>query len=270
MADHIQISPEFEQLSQECDLLKEEFAALFAEWEHLTKTVIPNIEAEYAVKIGVLHHELLLIKIDIQRTRREAELIQAAINRGANVDPESIEQQLENEFSQWKAKLDAEVTNINAAKLRLSTLMSQEDSTELRKLYRALAKKLHPDVNPNQSQDAQNVWLQVQSAYEMGDLTQLQALGLLVDDLPENYDLPSSIDLLKKRRNDLKLQIKTMLQKLAELKSLPLFQWEECLDSPQCVAEEQNLIREQIDAAKEQREAVQAILDQLKTGRGNE
>ncbi|MEI6514041.1 MAG: hypothetical protein WCO51_12335, partial [bacterium] len=79
-SNSINVSPEFKQLSEECELLKEELAALFAEWEELTQVVIPNIEADYVVKIGTLQHELLQIQIDIQRTKREIDLIQAAIN----------------------------------------------------------------------------------------------------------------------------------------------------------------------------------------------
>lgn len=266
----IELSPEFERLSEECELLKEELAALFAEWEHLTTTVIPNIEADYVVKLGTLQHELLQIQIGIQRTKREIDIIQAALNRGETVNEQRVQQQLDCEFAEWKAKLDAQVKNIKDAELRLSSLMSLEDSAELRKLYRLLAKKLHPDVNPDQSQDAQNLWLQVQSAYEMADLKQLQALHLLADEIPENYDLPNSIDTLKKRRGDFKDQILHMLQRIAELKNLPIFQWERCLESPECVAEEQRMIRDQITQAREQHAVLQAVLNRMKREKNDE
>ncbi|MHB1462492.1 MAG: hypothetical protein ACYC1M_14490 [Armatimonadota bacterium] len=39
----LSISPEFERLSKECELLKEELAALFTEREHILQAVIPGI-----------------------------------------------------------------------------------------------------------------------------------------------------------------------------------------------------------------------------------
>lgn len=268
---NISISPEFERLSEECELLKEELAALYTEWDYLTKAVIPNIEAEYVVKIGTLQHELRQVQINIQWAKREIEIIQAAINRGESVDETAIKVQLESEFAEWKAQLDAQVKDIKDAQTVLSSAaLSPGDSVLLKKLYRGLAKKLHPDVNPDQSEGAHNLWLQVQSAYEMADLKQLQALHLLADEIPDNYDLPNSIDILKQRRNDFKSQIEHMLKKMAELKGLPIFQWQKCLDDPECVAEEQRKIKEQIAQASEQYSFVKAILDQLKQGDSHE
>ncbi|MHB1463283.1 MAG: DnaJ domain-containing protein [Armatimonadota bacterium] len=266
----LSISPEFERLSKECELLKEELAALFTEREHILQAVIPGLEAEYVLKIGSLQHELLQVQIDIQRTKREIEIRQAALNRGVAINERQVTIQLEQEFAQWTVELDAQVKKIRDAQQQLSHLMSSDDYTELRKLYRTLAKKLHPDVNPDQSEQARNLWLQVQSAYEQADLKQLQALHLLADEIPDSYDLPNSLDILKKRRDDFKDQIKLMLQKMAELKKLPVFKWEQCLKDPQLVCKEQQAIREQIAQAQGQHTILSAVLTQMKQGLDNE
>ncbi len=178
--------------------------------------------------------------------------------------------QLEQEFAQWSAELNAQLNKIREAQQHFSHQMSSDDYAELRKLYRTLAKKLHPDVNPDQSEQARNLWLQVQSAYEQADLKQLQALHLLADEIPDNYDLPNSIDILKKRRDEFKDQIKLTLQKLAELKGMPIFQWEQVLTDPFEVCNKQSEIREQIVQAQEHRTVLAAIFAQLKQGAGDE
>lgn len=266
----IDINPEFEKLSDECELLKEGLAALFADWEHLTRAVIPNIEAEYVVKIGTLQHELLQVQIYIQRTKREIDLIQAALNRGEFIDMQQVQQQLEQQFTEWQVQLQDQVKEIKEAQNTLSCLMSSEDSAQLRKLYRVLAKKLHPDVNPDQGRDAYNLWIQVQSAYEMSDLAQLKALHLLADEIPDSYDLPNSIDILKKRLADFKDHIKQILQKMTELKSLPIFKWEQCLENPDCIADEQHKIGAQIVQEKERLLVLQVVLNQLKQDKDDE
>ncbi|MHB1462491.1 MAG: DnaJ domain-containing protein [Armatimonadota bacterium] len=210
------------------------------------------------------------MQIDIQRTKREIEIRQAALNRGVPIDEWRVTMQLEQEFAQWTSELDSQVKKIRDAQQQLSHLMSSDDYIELRRLYRTLAKKLHPDVNPDQSEQARNLWLQVQSAYEQSDLKQLQALHLFADEIPENYDLPNSIDILKKRRDDFKDQITLMLQKMAELKTLPIFQWEQCLVNPESVAKEQGAIREQIAQAQGQRTILLVILSHLKPGADDE
>lgn len=250
---------------------QEELAALYTEWDYLAKVVIPDIEAQYVVKIGALHHELLQVQISIQWAKREIELIQAAVNRGETLDETAVKEQLESEFAEWKSQIDAQVKDIKDAQTLLSSAkLSPEDGIELKKLYRELAKKLHPDVNPDQNESAYNLWLQVQSAYEFAGLKQLQALHLLAGEIPDSYDLPNSIDILKERRTNFKSQTDHMLKKMAELKSLPIFQWEKCLDDPLCVAEEQRKIKEQIAQANEQYASIKAILDQMKQGHSDE
>ena len=263
-SNSIKLNAEFGQLCEECRVLKDELAELFVELEHINKSIIPNMIADYAVKVGIYQYELLQLQIEFRRTKREIELIQAAINRNEIIKLHDVQKQLEDEFLEWKTKLDSQLKDINDAKMRLSSLMSAQESAELRKMYRILAKKLHPDVNPDQTQEARNLWLQVQYAYEIGDLAQLRALFLMAEDIPENYDLPNSIEILKKRRADFKEQITNVLQKLADVRKHPIFEMECLLLDPIKTGEMQNNIKNQIEETKELLKSAKLMLIQMR------
>lgn len=67
------------------------------------------------------------------------------------------------------------------AKNLLSNLASPQRSSELRTLYRQFAKQLHPDVNPQVTEEQQQIWHLIQAAYQSGDLEKLKAMELIYE-----------------------------------------------------------------------------------------
>lgn len=63
--------------------------------------------------------------------------------------------------------------------------LSSAESSELLSLYRMLAKRLHPDLNPIQDPATKNLWLRVGEAYRHGDSNGLRAAALMLEDVPE-------------------------------------------------------------------------------------
>ncbi|MBP6964640.1 MAG: hypothetical protein KBC96_09565 [Armatimonadetes bacterium] len=262
-SSHMRPDPEFERMSEECARRRQELAELFEEYEYLNKTLIPNIEATYLTVIGTLQYELLQVQIRVRRLRRKCELIQAALNRGEPVDIGAIENQLDLEFQEWMLRLQSSYADLRYAELRLSHLMTEEESEEFRSLFRRLVKKLHPDVNPDQSEAAKNLWLQVQAAYENGDLEQLRALALLAEDIPEDYTLPDSLNLMRDKLSSLMDKILMMRERLEKLRGHPLLQMEDKLNDRDWVSSQQEVIREQISHEQEQLSALEEMLKRL-------
>ena len=124
-------------------------------------------------------------------------------------------------------------------------------------------KKLHPDVNPDQSEAAKNLWLQVQAAYENGDLEQLRALALLAEDIPEDYTLPDSLNLMRDKLSSLMDKILMMRERLEKLRGHPLLQMEDKLNDRDWVSSQQEVIREQISHEQEQLSALEEMLKRL-------
>lgn len=255
--------PEFEQMSDECSRRRQELAELFEEYEYLNRTLIPNLEAIYLTRIGGLRYELLQTQIRVRRLRRKCELIQAALNRGEPVDIAAIENKLDLELQEWMLRLQSDYADLKYAELRLSQLMTEEESEEFRALFRRLVKKLHPDVNPDQSEAARNLWLQVQAAYEDGDLERLRTLALLAEDIPEDYTLPDSLNVMRDKLSSLTDRILMMRERLEKLRGHPLLQLEDKLNDPAWVECQQEAIREQIRHEEGQIPALEELLRRL-------
>ena len=78
----------------------------------------------------------------------------------------------------------------------------ENESADFKTIYRELARALHPDLNPDQSIDKKELWLEVQNAHLKGDLRSLQliAAGLAFEQRKESGNI-GLFDLEELRRN---------------------------------------------------------------------
>ena len=213
----LELSPEIITLQVEVSTLEKELGKVILERDELFNTVKPNLEAEYQKKIGYKELERMETEITARRYKRQIELIQAAVNRQESIEEDEIEKKLDNEFKEWYKKIEEQYRKVKEAEDRLKCLMSDEDNAEFNKLYRKLVFKLHPDLNPNQSKDEENLWHRVQLAYEGGDLDEMRSLSIIIDAQHETIELPSAMDVLQKRKEKLTDQIQKTINNMSEL-----------------------------------------------------
>jgi hypothetical protein len=218
MTNTLQISPEIAKLQTEVTTLEKELGKVILEQDEMVNAIKPNLEAEYQKTIGYKELECLENEIASRRLKRQIELLQAAINRQEEIDPEKVEQQLDDEFQEWYEKVETHYNKLKEAQDRIEGLMSDEDSAEFKKLYRQLVFKLHPDLNPNQSKDEINLWHRVQLAYQGGDLEEIRSLIIILESQDKTAELPSSGDILEKRKKGLTEQIQKIIGRLSDMK----------------------------------------------------
>ncbi len=218
---NLSLHPEILRLRDENSLLREEVVHLLTEAHDLIHTIKPNLLALYQTKIGVWELKQFRLQCQAARLKRKVELIQACLNQGCWPDLAAIEAQLEEEFRAWENKLRLEAERIAAAEERLQHLLSPEDDHELKKLYYRLVKKLHPDLNPELTEDQRRLWLRVQDAYELGDLDELRALAVLADRSAPSVSSASSLERLTAEQCILEQQIQRMLKEIEAVESRP-------------------------------------------------
>ena len=217
MTQALKLSPEIINLREDIASLEQELGKVIFERDEMLNTVKPNLEAEYQKKIGYKELERLETEITARRYKRQIELIQAAVNRQESIEEKEITKQLDDEFQRWYKKIEDEYQKVKEAKHRLSSLMSDDENREFKKLYRQLVFKLHPDLNPNQTKDQETLWHRIQLTYKNGDLEEMRSLMIILEAQDSAVELPSSKDILEKRQTNLAKQIQKIINHMSEL-----------------------------------------------------
>lgn len=245
--------PDAVRLAEACELLHSELVSLLLEREDLVHVVRHSLEALYLASFGPLKHELLALQVTNRRMVRRLELMQAALNRGELPDLSEVDRALDAEFLEWEVRLRLERARIDTALDMLEHTVSPADERALRSLFRTLALKLHPDVNPKQTPEAAQLWLAIQDAYGRGDLGRMKALALLA----EGHGFPppalDSLEALRARRSELQEQVRGIVARLAEIRETWPFTLAAKIEDAAWVEEQRAVIRAAIEAEKERR-----------------
>lgn len=181
--------------------VRKELAEMLFEQQQLLLVAGPNLEARYQTLIGRYQTELQDLQLRARRHKRSLEMLRAAHQLGQSLDRAEMDQQLDKELWEWKRRLTDLQDKQEAAEQRLRKLRSPDSSAVLRSLYRQLVKRLHPDLNPEQSAQDQQMWFETQQAYQWGDWARLETLVAISDeDYPET---PEELQRLQLRSTEL-------------------------------------------------------------------
>jgi hypothetical protein len=139
---------------------------------------IPQIRADYAVKIGCWEKELLEAEVAARRAKRRYVLVQAQANQGVVPEYERIEAQLDDELADWTERVrEARSAYERALEWRMGRRpLPAADAREMHRLYRTLMKRLHPDVRAGEDERRAEYFSIAQEAYRRGDVAVLRSL----------------------------------------------------------------------------------------------
>lgn len=212
--------PQYAELSEEVQKLRTELSMLVLERDALKLVECKNIEMAYLLSLGGLEYQAYEIQCAVLRLKRKIELIQAKKNRQEKVVLADIEKALDEEFAEYQEKLNERIENMNAALERSKgTFLSDEETAELKKLYRSIVKTLHPDLNPNLS-DAQIALFQnAVQAYENGDLNSMRIIAAMVKAPESPPDSPDGIKQLLKEKERLCVLLQSVHDSIEEIKT---------------------------------------------------
>ena len=243
-----------QELQQQHDLLREEYIKLMNDKDVLLQWGKPQLEAVYAIRIGYLQIEKLQLQLRIRALKRKIEMVQAAINRNEPIDINMVEITVAAELAEAEARIMNEAAKVEQAKFLLSHLDSPERSAELRKLYKQLAKQLHPDVNPELTKEQQHIWHLVKDAYETGDLEKLKALQVVYEKeikAASEQALEFSEEDLQLKIEVLKEGIKVLNEQLTAIRNEFPFTMEKQIKDEEWVAEQSETVNKELEELKE-------------------
>ena len=238
-----------EDLHTKLNLLKEEYISLLNDQDVLINWGKPQLEALYSTRIGVWQVKRLQTQLRIKALKLKLEKVRSCINQNKPVDVTAIEMEVAASLAEAEARIMLESGKIEKASELLSHLDTPERSGDLRKLYRELAKQLHPDVNNDLTQEQVQLWHLVKEAYENGDLEKLKAMRVVYEkELSATTEAETSLtpEELSLRIEVLKEGIKVLQEKILHIKSQFPFTVKHQITDDEWVEEETAKLQEEL------------------------
>lgn len=169
-------------------VLRQQRAKLHVEREHLVVNVKRNILAGFKRKLGTHEHAVKKAEWEVGRLKREVELVRNSAENG-EVDYDRIAAALEEEFDPGEQELDQAPRQIEWAHKRVKSMMTLEQTAAFKARYQRLAERLHPDLRFEQGATAENLWERVRESFAAGEMAELEAIELIIEDWPaENLE----------------------------------------------------------------------------------
>lgn len=218
------------RLKHRIDQLRAKIGSVVAELEQL-RTALAQFETRYDSTIGVLIVELDQLELSIAEYERRIEL-------SVSIDWQSVEEQVEVEFAVDRDRIRTqfhETADARARILILPRISDPDQAREIRRLYRQLARRFHPDLatTVEEREHFEQAMRQVNEAMEAADLDTLIRLEL---ELPLPYNrIPGQtegarIAWMATQVGQLETVLHRLKSELAELKSSSLYAlWRRCV-----------------------------------------
>lgn len=273
MNTQIDISPRKKQLKEEYERLQMEYAALVAERDELENSEGPRLTALYMEAVGQLQYEVLVLQYEIALLKQKRDLLQAYKNRGEKADLNYVDEQVETTAKTYNENIQREEEKIKQAKAYIEEQKEEEkknqedEKRELRDLYRKLVHRLHPDLHPEQTEWEKELFLNVQDAYEKGDLERLRELAQLLEaGLPTDAVDNETTEEWEERVNQLKEEIKKIREEIARILQEFPFTYRERLNDPEWIAHTQDMLRKEIAELEKEKTRLEKIVSIMEKG----
>ena len=251
--------PEFVTLKAEVEKLRTEISMLLLERDELRLVVCKNIETAYMLALGGLEYKAFELRL-----KRKIDLIQAKKNRQEKVVLSVIEQLLDEEFAEYQRQLDEQINKMNKAlDHSKGRPLTEEETKEIKKVYRNIVKALHPDLHPDITPAQVQLFHNAVHAYENGDLNSLRIISEMVAEpvVPEQSE--NGLTVLAKEKERLSKTLELIREQIAEIKTEYPYTMKDIVEDPERTAEKRAEIEETIAELKEAYDAYAARLKEM-------
>jgi len=252
---------ENEELTARLEILRKEFLDLFTTHKNMVENESPILSSLYLQKLGYLQLELLQIETEVARLKMKMKMIQAAINRDEKPDLSSIERMVNDQMRDYYAKIEAQAIELDNAKELLSNLVPAEEMNKLKEVFRILCKRLHPDLNPDQSEEEKDLFIRVKAAYDLNQLSELQKILLYLESNKKDKDAPFSAEGKREQICHLEGNIESLKIKIEHLKQSFPFTVGKLIFEEEYIQQRQSEIKLQIKKSEEEIEKYQNIIN---------
>lgn len=263
-SENVILFPDFEKLKNEVEKMRTELSMLLLERDELQFVICHNIETAYMLKLGGIEYKAYEAQCKSLRLKRKIDLIRAKKNRQEKVIITDIEETLNREFEDYQKRLNEQIDKMNEAlERRKCPVLSEEESGELKKLYRTIVKGLHPDLNPDVSKEQIQLFNNAVTAYKNGDLNSLKIINELVDanKLPEQTK--DAMTQLLEERERLQGLLKNIKDDIEKIKSSYPYTLKEIVESEEKTEQLRRELEHLIEQYNELIEVYKSIIEEM-------
>lgn len=135
----------------------------------------------------------------------------------------------------------------------------------LKELYRALARRLHPDVRKEMTPQTREWWHQAQEAYEAGDVVALETILCLCEIEDAGHTEKTSLSLLQRMSAQLKKSLRQIKSQLATHRRQPAWNFARRTDLAELEATMRRHMNADLRAMKERLQLMESHIATLRT-----
>jgi len=222
------ISTEYKQkLCDDIQRLRNDLHQCLEKWFYVNQVKKVELLEKYDLLFKDSEVTIQKKSLELSEIQRRVELLMIKVHRGEKITPEiiaSINYMVDKEYE----RLHERMYELSSSKQERN-IRSETDDSEIPKLYRLLAKKLHPDYN-DVNPFTKRMWENTQQAYQHKDIRTLQSLYEIL--IGTNHDISSdsdSLEMLESQKKKLEATVGYEQKKLAKLLSQEPFTLEQQL-----------------------------------------
>ena len=202
-----------------------------------------SFQISYTKVFGDLIKAVFEEKIACIKLKKKITYYQAALNRGVHVDPEEMEQAIEKDMTMYYREL-RQITerNENAKNARPANDIAVH---RCKKLYKRIAKRIHPDINPWTAgkMELMDLWNRTVMAYRALNVKELEELEVLANHTMEKLGL----DTIEIEIPNLEDKIEQVEKEINEILTTEPYIYEELLDDEDAVQEKKNELQKELE-----------------------
>ncbi|MDO5434882.1 MAG: hypothetical protein Q4G19_00770 [Clostridia bacterium] len=234
------------------------YEELLLQYDQLEKEAY-FIQEAYIRVFGELNNELFQGKIECIRLKKAIAWCQEKRNRGKQPDRTAMDGYLKVQMAAYRLQLEDMVQAWEKSqKMQPVSPMQVE---KVKAIYRRLAKKLHPDINPLTKEDPvlYDLFQRVMIAYRCNDLTELQGLEVLASKALNEISGSSAVVVV----DDIEEKIGELETRIGRLTTTEPYTLKEILEDPERVEKKKASIRKEIGEYEEYRKQLAEHLETL-------
>lgn len=253
-----------EELIEKIRNLRAKLQLSVSEYDDVELKEATAIRIEYTEKIGQYECKQYELYLQFEELKRKAEMIQAKINRGEEIDMVAIDNEVADILASYYEKLNGMRLNVSEMEnYQNGSEVDVDVRAEIKRIYRKLMKILHPDVIDPELGFDPDLWEKAQSAYKRNDIDTLKMIDDIVGDTVstplEEKEESELIDMISR----IELAISRYQMKIVEIKKKFPFTETEHLKNDAWVRARQAEIKKSIDEYQKSIVFMAALLNGL-------